>query len=125
MSLVVDISLAQVALIAAETAAVTRRFFPENRAMIRFANHVERFTAARADTLEARLCAADLLGAWAKLVDTPDHHTLLEVHKKLRGRGRQDHVVKRLRQLAAAMESTAQAASRPKSRRVGRRSSVA
>lgn len=125
VSLVVDISLAQVALIAAETAAIIRRFYSESRSMVRFANQVERFTAARADTLEARMCAADLLGTWAKLVDTPEHHALLEMHKQLRGRGRQDHVVKRLRQLAAAMDSAAQIASKPRARRVARRPSVA
>lgn len=125
MSLVVDISMAQVALIAAETAPIARRLFPESGPMSRFARQVERFTAMRADARDAQQCAAALIEAWGRVAATPEHRALLDAYKGLRGRGRQDHVELRLRRLAVTLKDAVQPPERAKVRRAGRRHSAA
>jgi hypothetical protein len=122
VSLTVDISLTQIAFIAAETSALMRRLFPGSQPMLRLAGQIDRFTAARADTLEARICAAEVLSSWAKIDGTAEHRALLDAHKTMRGLGRQDYVLQRLQRLAAALREVSQPSTR---KRAGRRPSVA
>jgi len=126
VSLTVDISLAQVALITAETAQIIRRMFPASPRMQDLADRIERFISARADTLEARMYAGEVLGAWERLVDTPEYRELLGAHRRLRGLGKQDYVVQRLGQLESALKRVeAKRPARQARRRAGRRTSVA
>jgi hypothetical protein len=122
VSLTVDISLTQIALIAAETAPLVRRFFPNSDSMQNLAKGVERLLSARADTLEARMYAEEVVRAWRRVADTLEQRELLLVHRKLRGIGRQDRVVERLRRLETALASTAPSAPR---RRPSRRKTLA
>ena len=122
MSLTVDISLAQVALITAETAQVIRRLFPQDHAIQDLALRIDQLVAARADTLEARMQAKEVLNLWERFADTPEQRELFFAHQKIRNIAKQDAVAKRLRQLEAALK----AESRPSTRRPPkRRTSVA
>lgn len=119
VSLTVDISLAQVALISAETAGLVRRLFPNDPIMEDLATRIDRFLSVRADTLESRMYAGEVLGAWQNLIDTPEHRELLLAHSRLRGAAKQDYVAQRLRQLDTALK--AEARSRVPARRAVRR----
>lgn len=104
MSLTVDISLAQIALITAETAALLRRLSGVERRMTELAEIVERFLSARADTLEARMHAAELVYAWQAFLATPQYREFSFAHSTLRGVPKQDQAVRRIRQLETALK---------------------
>lgn len=124
MSLTVDISLAQVAFISAETADLLRRLFPRNAVMGDLASRIDRFVSVRGDTLESRMYAGEVLGAWKRVVDTPEHRELMIAHSRIRGAAKQDYVMQRLRQLDAALKAESRAIA-PARRAARRRHSAA
>lgn len=105
MSLTVDLSLAQVAFITAETAPLLHRLFPQSAPVRDLAARIERFLAARADTLEARGHASDLLRAWEVFASTPAYREFAAAHLKYRGVSKQDQVSARMRQLARVLRA--------------------
>lgn len=120
MSLIVDLSLTQVAFITAETAPVLRRLFPASASVLDLAARIERFLAVRADTAEARLRAGEVLNAWEVFAASPSYREFAAAHLKRRGVVRQDQVAQRMRQLQAVIQA------RPASeRRVRSRASAA
>jgi hypothetical protein len=103
MSLTVDISLAQVALITAQTSAVLRRLSNGDAPVIELADRIDRFLETRADTAEARDRAEDLVGAWSVFVASPRARQFLYAHDARRGIARQDQAVRRMTQLDEAL----------------------
>lgn len=124
VSLTVDISLAQVALITAETAALARSLDPANRHLGDLAERIDRFVSARADTFEARMYATDLVGHWRRIADTPSFRDLADAHLRRRTAHPQDHVVRHMRRLDLALTASA-AKPAPASRRASRRRTTA
>lgn len=116
MSLTVDISLAQVALIAAGTGALLRRLSEGETPLIDLADRVERFLAARADSAEAKARAAELMEAWQVFVASPRARQFLLAHDERRGIARQDQAVRRMRQLEAALRHESDSAVRQPAR---------
>jgi hypothetical protein len=102
--LTVDISLAQVALITAETAALLRRLFAADRKMLELAQRIDRFLSARADTHEARMHAGELVNAWRAFLGTPQYREFSLAHSKQRGTLKQDQVERRIRQIDVALQ---------------------
>jgi hypothetical protein len=105
VSLTVDLSLAQVAFITAETVPLLRRLFPRSAPVLDLAARIERFLAARADTIEARMRASELLRAWVVFAATPSYREFIAAHLKHRGVSKQDQVSSRMRQLATALRA--------------------
>ncbi len=103
MSLTVDISLAQVALIAAGTGALLRRLSQGEGPMTELADRVDRFLDARADTAEARVRAEELVSAWRVFLASPRAQQFLYAHDERRGIARQDQAVRRMGQLDEAL----------------------
>lgn len=110
MSLTVDISLAQVALIAAGTSALLRRLSAGEAPLVDLADRVDRFLEARADSAEAKTRAAELLDAWQVFVASPRARQFLLAHDERRGIARQDQAVRRMNQLESALRHESDAA---------------
>lgn len=104
MSLTVDISLTQVALITAETASLLRRLFGADPSTLNLARQIERFLSVRADASEARARATELLAAWQSFIETPKYRELSLAHNKQRDMPKQDQVARRMRQMKRALE---------------------
>jgi hypothetical protein len=105
LSLTVDLSLAQVAFITAETTALLRRLFPGSASILDLVARIERFLAARADTAEARISAGEVLNAWEVFAASPSYREFAAAHLKLRGAPKQDQVAQRMRQLEAVLRA--------------------
>lgn len=116
MSLTVDLSLAQVAFITAETAPLLRRLFPGSASVLDLAARIERFLSVRADTAEARLRAGEVLNAWEVFAASPSYREFAMAHLKRRGIVRQDRVAQRMRQLEAAIHAQSMSERRVRSR---------
>jgi hypothetical protein len=112
MSLTVDISLAQVALIAAGTSALLRRLSEGEAPLADLAARVDRFLDARADSAEAKARAAELIDAWQVFVASPRARQFLLAHDERRGIARQDQAVRRMHQLEAALRHESDSAPR-------------
>jgi hypothetical protein len=112
LSLTIDISLAQVALITAGTSGVLRRLSDGETPMTELADRVDRFLDARADTPEARARAAELVGAWQVFLASPRARRFLLAHDERGGIARQDQAVRRMNQLEASLRHEADAAPR-------------
>jgi len=113
VSLTIDISLAQVALIAAETSGLLRRLSDGEAPMAELADRVDRFLDARADTAEARTLAAELVSAWKVFLASPRSRRFLFAPDEQRGTARQDQALRRLSQLEAALRRDGAAAQQP------------
>lgn len=113
MSLTIDISLAQVALITAETSGLLRRLSDGEAPMAELADRVDRFLDARADTVEARALAAELVDAWKVFLASPRARRFLFAHDERRGIARQDQALRRMNQLEAALRSDGAGARSP------------
>jgi hypothetical protein len=99
-SLVVDISMAQVAFISCETASTIRRLCPHSDTMRKLADAIDGLVGAKADTLEGLMCASAVVGAWLSVVKAePELHILSTASARLRGAPRQDAAIARLTQL--------------------------
>ncbi len=105
MSLTVDLSLAQVAFITAETVPLLRRLFPGSAPVLDLARRIERFLAARADTPEARARAGHLIRAWEVFAASPSYREFAGAHLKHRDVGKQDQVTLRMRQLERVLHA--------------------
>jgi len=116
MSLTIDISLAQVALITAGTSALLRRLSDGEAPMTELADRVDRFLDARADTAEARARAAELVSAWRVFLASPRARRFLFAHDAARGIAKQDQAVRRMDQLGSALRHEADAAQQQPSR---------
>ena len=112
MSLTIEISLAQVALIAAGTSGVLRRLSAGEAPMAELADRVDRFLGARADSPEARSRAAELVDAWQVFLASPRARQFLLAHDERRGIARQDQAVRRMNSLESALRHNADAATR-------------
>jgi hypothetical protein len=110
MSLTIDISLAQVALITAGTSALLRRLSDGEAPMADLAERVDRFLDARADTAEARARAEELVSAWRVFLASPRARQFLFAHDARTGIARQDQAVRRMDQLESALRQQADAA---------------
>lgn len=110
MPLMVDISLAQVALIAADTSGLLRRLSDGEAPMTELADRVDRFVDARADTPEARSRAEELVSAWRVFLASPRARKFLLAHDGRRGIAKQDQAVRRMSQLESALRHQADAA---------------
>ena len=110
MSLTVDISLAQVALITAGTSALLRRLSEGEAPMTELADRVDRFLDVRADTAEARARAEELVSAWRVFHASPRARQFLYAHDARRGIARQDQAVRRMNQLDDALRHAPDAA---------------
>jgi hypothetical protein len=113
VSLTIDISLAQIALITAGTGSLLRRLADGEAPLAELAERVDRFVDARADTPEARLRAVDLVSAWRVFLASPRSRGFLLAHDERRGIARQDHAVRRMSQLEAALRDIDGAAQPP------------
>jgi hypothetical protein len=113
VSLTIDISLAQVALITAQTSALLRRLSDGEAPMAELADRVDRFLDARADSAEARTRAADLVDAWKVFLASPRAQQFLFAHDERRGIARQDQALRRMTQLESALRHDGAAAHQP------------
>jgi hypothetical protein len=105
VSLTIDISMAQIALITAGTSAALRRVSEGEVPVSDLADRVDRFLASRADSEEARARAAELVAAWRVFLASPRARQFLFVHDARRGIARQDQAVKRLHRLDLALKA--------------------
>lgn len=110
MSLTIDISLAQVALITAGTSALLRRLSDGEAPMTELADRVDRFLDARADTAEARARAEELVSAWQVFLASPRARRFLFAHDERQGIAKQDQAVRRMSQLESTLRHEADAA---------------
>jgi len=103
MSLTIDISMAQIALITAGTSSVLRRVSEGEAPLSELADRVDRFVATPADSAEARACAADLVDAWRVFLASPRARKFLFAHDERRGMAKQDQAVRRMQRLELAL----------------------
>jgi hypothetical protein len=103
MSLTVDISMAQIALITAGTSGVLRRVSEGEAPLSELADRVDRFVGAPADSMEARACAADLVDAWRVFLASPRARQFLFAHDERRGIAKQEQAVRRMHRLEMAL----------------------
>jgi hypothetical protein len=113
VSLTIDISLAQVALITAQTSGLLRQLSDGEAPMVELADRVDRFLAARADSAEARAVAAELVSAWKVFLASPRARRFLFAHDERRGIARQDQALRRMDQLEASLRHDGAAAQQP------------
>jgi len=103
MSLTIDISMAQIALITAGTSRVLRRVSEGEAPVSELADRVDRFIATPADSAEARACATDLVDAWRVFLASPRARQFLLAHDERRGIAKQDQAVRRMHRLELAL----------------------
>ena len=113
MSLMIDISLAQVALIAAQTSGLLRQLSDGESPMVELADRVDRFVAARADTAEGRAVAVELVSAWKVFIASPRSRRFLFAHDERRGIARQDQALRRMTQLESSLRHEGAAVQQP------------
>lgn len=105
MSLTIDISMAQIALITSGTSGVLRGVSDGEAPMQELADRVDRFLATKADSEEARARAAELVAAWRVFLASPRARQFLFAHDERRGIARQDQAVDRMRRLDRALQA--------------------
>jgi hypothetical protein len=103
MSLTIDISMAQIALIAADTSGVLRGVSEGEAPVTELADRVDRFVATPADSAEARACAVELVDAWRVFLASPRARQFLFAHDERRGIAKQDQAVRRMHRLEMAL----------------------
>ena len=113
VSLTIDISLAQVALITAETSGLLRQLSDGEAPMAELADRVDRFLAVRADTAEARAVAAELVNAWKVFIASPRSRRFLFARDERRGIARQDQALRRMTQLESSLRHDGSAPQQP------------